>query len=249
MSLRHRTAHWKYRLSGWWKDLQRYKQSVPRPSILLRSNLRDFYPTGAVSKPHCRRKYHTESPPTTVSKKITAETLPVIAVEPTEKEKEFVPTESKEQAAELTVTAPLTTKKSTEELKYSKTTNTSKKNSTTQTVETTPSITSQHTEIETTVTEPTKEITPESETPQPEFDVQYWISFAQEYAVSVGLTLESAAVDCWDNPIGAGAHCIFLERDIQSRLNRYAKDEDITDVWIWAKPVSNECYDIYISYA
>lgn len=171
------------------------------------------------------------------------------AVEPTKKEKEPVPTESKEQATEQTVTTPITTKKPTEEIKKSEIKNTSEKNSTTQTVETTPSITSQHTESETTVTELTKEITLESETTQLEFDVQYWISFAQEYAVSVGLTLESAAVDCWDNPIGAGAHCIYLERDIQSRLNRYAKDEDITDVWIWAKPVSNECYDIYIGYA
>ena len=96
---------------------------------------------------------------------------------------------------------------------------------------------------------PTKEITPESETSQPDFDVQYWISFAQEYAVSMGLILNSEAVSCWDNPIGAGEHCICLERDIKSRLNRYAKDEDITDVWIWAEPVSNDCYDIYIGYA
>ena len=196
----------------------------------------------------------TESLPTTVSKMITTETPPeiippVTAVEPTKKEKEPVPTESKEQATEQTVTTPITTKKPTEEIKKSEIKNTSEKNSTTQTVETTPSITSQHTENETTVTKSTKETVSEPEIIQPEFDIQYWISFAQEYAVSVGLTLESAAVDCWDNPIGAGAHCIYLERDIQSRLNRYAKDEDITDVWIWAKPVSNECYDIYIGYA
>ena len=40
-----------------------------------------------------------------------------------------------------------------------------------------------------------------------------------------------------------------LERDIKSRLNRYAKDEDITDVWIWAEATGNDCYDLYIGYA
>ena len=46
----------------------------------------------------------------------------------------------------------------------------------------------------------------------------------------LGLRLESSAVDCWDNPIGAGPHSTCLERDIASRLNRYANDQDITDV-------------------
>ena len=175
------------------------------------------------------------------------ETQNTPAVEPTEKE--TVSIKSREQASEPTATSPLTTKKPTEELKHSETKNTSEKNSSTQTVETTPNLTSQHTESETTITEPTKEITSESVTPQSEFDVQYWISFAQEYAVSIGLTLDSDAASCWDNPIGAGEHCIYLERDIKSRLNRYAKDEDITDVWIWAEPAGNDCYNIYIGYA
>ena len=85
--------------------------------------------------------------------------------------------------------------------------------------------------------------------PAEQFDITYWINYAKDYAQSKELNLDSAAVDCWDNPIRAGAHCIYLERDIQSRLNRYARDEDITDVWIWAEAVGNDCYDIYIGYA
>ena len=193
-----------------------------------------------------------KSPPTTVLETIitkmpTETTLPVTAVEPTEKETVFI--KNQEQAIEPTPIAPTPTVKSTEEVKSSEATNTSEEKFTSQTVEATPNTTSQHTESETKVTEPTKEITPESETPQFEFDVQYWISFAKEYAVSVGLILDSEAVSCWDNPIGAGAHCIYLERDIKSRLNRYAKDDDITDVWIWAEPVGDDFYDIYIGYA
>ena len=61
----------------------------------------------------------TESPPTTVSETIITEKPPVTVVEPTEKEKEPTPTESKAQATEPTVTAtePTTTAKPTEEPK------------------------------------------------------------------------------------------------------------------------------------
>ena len=91
---------------------------------------------------------------------------------------------------------------------------------------------------------------PQKEEPtEPVFDISYWISFAKSYAESVGLTLNSEAVYCWDNPIDADVGCIYLERDIQSRLNRYAADADITDVWVWYESVSAGSYLIYIGYA
>lgn len=85
-------------------------------------------------------------------------------------------------------------------------------------------------------TQPTVQTEPPAaeEPVDPAFCIDDWIAYAQSYAQSMGLRLESSAVDCWDNPITAGAHSLYLERDIQSRLNRYARDEDITDVWIWA---------------
>lgn len=83
---------------------------------------------------------------------------------------------------------------------------------------------------------------------EPEFNIQTWIDYAKAYAESVGLRLESSAVDCWDTPISAGAHC-SPEWDIQSRLNRYSRDEDITDVWIWAELRPDGRYDLYIGYA
>lgn len=85
--------------------------------------------------------------------------------------------------------------------------------------------------------------------PELEFDISYWITFAQNYAQRIGLNLDATAVDCWDNPITAGAHCAYLERDITNRLNRYNADEDITDVWIWAIDCSDGSYDLYIGYA
>jgi len=207
----------------------------------------------------------TENSPILVSETITTEipletTSPVTAVEPTEKEKEPVPTESKDQAPAPTVTAtePTTMAQLTEET--TTTTSAVGEKSTSPIEETVPSTTPQLTEKETTKTEPHKdelkaetepskvtELEP-TEKPAP-FDIDNWIAYARSYAENKGLVLSDTAVDCWDNPIRAGTHCIYLERDIQSRLDRYAKDGDITDVWIWAEAMGNDRYDIYIGYA
>lgn len=101
-------------------------------------------------------------------------------------------------------------------------------------------------------TDPPMQETEPSATEEPAesaFDIQTWIDYAKAYAESVGLRLESSAVDCWDNPIDADADCIYLERDICSRLNRYAADETITDVWVWYEAVGANSYLIYIGYA
>ena len=93
------------------------------------------------------------------------------------------------------------------------------------------------------------ELPAEEEPTEPAFDIQTWVDYAKAYAESVGPQLESSAVDCWDNPIDADADCIYLERDICSRLNRYAADETITDVWVWYEAVGTNSYLIYIGYA
>lgn len=61
---------------------------------------------------------------------------------------------------------------------------------------------------------PTEPYIPPEEPSVSEFDIDYWINFAKEYAVSIDLNLSPTAVECWDNPIIAGSHCKYLERDI-----------------------------------
>ena len=90
---------------------------------------------------------------------------------------------------------------------------------------------------------------PKEEPTEPVFDIDYWISFAKSYAESIGLTLDSGAVYCWDNPVAAGVKCKYTERDIRGYLDRYAKDGDITDVWIWYEQTGSGSYEIYIGYA
>ena len=99
-------------------------------------------------------------------------------------------------------------------------------------------------------TQPQEPESPAEEEPtEPAFDIQTWIDYAKAYAESIGLRMESSAVDCWDNPIDAAADRIYLEWDICSRLNRYAADETITDVWVWYEAVGANSYLIYIGYA
>ena len=102
------------------------------------------------------------------------------------------------------------------------------------------------TELSETVETPLESVT---EPPKAEFDVNYWISFAKSYAFQIGLEIDETAVDCWDNPTTANADCIYLERDLTHRLDRYNRDDDITAVNIWAESLGNGNYLIYIAYA
>lgn len=82
-----------------------------------------------------------------------------------------------------------------------------------------------------------------------EFDINYWISYAQNYAQSIGLTLDETATECWDNPISANANNENIGTDIEGRLNRYKNIEGFTSVWIWAEKISDTQYELYIGYA
>ena len=82
-----------------------------------------------------------------------------------------------------------------------------------------------------------------------EFDISYWISYAQNYAKSIGLTLDETDTECWDNPISANANNENIGTDIEGRLNRYKNVEGFTSVWIWAEKISDTQYELYIGYA
>ena len=82
-----------------------------------------------------------------------------------------------------------------------------------------------------------------------EFDINYWISYAQNYAQSIGLTLDETATECWDNPISANANNKNIGSDIEGRLNRYKNIEGFTFVWIRAEKISDTQYELYIGYA
>ena len=87
-----------------------------------------------------------------------------------------------------------------------------------------------------------------TEPPKQTFDVSPYVSYAKEYAVSIGLSLDSTATECWDNPISANPNRSGIKSDIESRLNRYKNSEGFTAVWIWTEKLSDTEYSIYIGY-
>ena len=89
--------------------------------------------------------------------------------------------------------------------------------------------------------------TPATEKPKT-FDVSPYVSYAKEYAVSIGLSLDITATECWDNPISANPNRSGIKSDIESRLNRYKNSEGFTAVWIWTEKLSDTDYNIYIGY-
>lgn len=96
------------------------------------------------------------------------------------------------------------------------------------------------------IQKPTESSEPEKQ--EPEFNIDYYIKAAQEYAVKSGLKLDRQAKYCWDNPISAGKNCKYTERYIKSYIDRYARLPEITAVWIWAEENGKD-YEIYIGYA
>lgn len=93
------------------------------------------------------------------------------------------------------------------------------------------------------------ESTKEPEPSEPEFNIQDWIDFARSYAEDIGLTLNSEAVWCSDDPITASANSKYLQRDLCGTLDKYKRNSDITDVWIWAEQLTESSWAIYIGYA
>ena len=87
-----------------------------------------------------------------------------------------------------------------------------------------------------------------TEPPKQTFDVGEYVSYAKNYAQSIGLEVDSTATECWDNPITANSRRTGIKDDIKSRLNRYKNVEGFTAVWVWAEKVSDTEYEIYIGY-
>ena len=84
--------------------------------------------------------------------------------------------------------------------------------------------------------------------PAPSFDVNAYVAYAQSYGQGIGLSLDSTATACWDDPLHANAGCTYLERDLKDRLDWY-QASGFTEFWVWSENIGNGAYQIYIGYA
>ena len=90
----------------------------------------------------------------------------------------------------------------------------------------------------------------ETPVPQPEekvFDMDYWLGYAKDYAVGIGLRLDENAADSWDTPIRCSSKTEdVLAAYIRDDLTYYKNEEGCTAVWIWAEQVGDGQYELFI---
>ena len=90
----------------------------------------------------------------------------------------------------------------------------------------------------------------EKPAPQPEekvFDIDYWLAYAKDCAVSIGLRLDENAADSWDTPIRCSSKTEdVLAAYIRDDLTYYKNEEGCTAVWIWAEQVGDGQYELFI---
>lgn len=90
----------------------------------------------------------------------------------------------------------------------------------------------------------------ETPAPQPEekvFDMDYWLGYAKDCAVSIGLRLDKNAADSWDTPIRCSSKTEdVLAAYIRDDLTYYKNEEGCTAVWIWAEQVGDGQYELFI---
>ena len=100
-----------------------------------------------------------------------------------------------------------------------------------------------------TESDPSKPVTDET-APQPEekgFDMDYWLGYAKDYAVGIGLQLDENATGSWDTPIRCSSKTEdVLSAYIRDDLSYYKNEEGCTAVWIWAEQVGDGQYELFI---
>ena len=96
---------------------------------------------------------------------------------------------------------------------------------------------------------PSKPVTDET-APQPEekgFDIDYWLAYAKDCAVSIGLVLDQGTASTWDTPIRCSSKTEdVLAAYIRDDLAYYKDQEGCTAVWIWAERIGDGQYELFI---
>ena len=152
----------------------------------------------------------------------------------------------KETSTKITTSKPSTTEKSTtqiEALKEEKMKNVSTTTTTLlQTTEVKPTQKLKSTEDKTTLknvpkstklVEETTIQTTEKVIQEQKVAIDYYIEYAKNYALNIGLTYDIEAIECWDNLISVTSKTTSTIANTDSRLNRYKDLEGFESVCIW----------------
>ena len=77
--------------------------------------------------------------------------------------------------------------------------------------------------------------------------MDYWLGYAKDYAVGIGLRLDENATDSWDTPIRCSSKTEnVLAAYIRDDLTYYKNEEGCMAVWIWAEQAEDGQYELFI---
>lgn len=77
--------------------------------------------------------------------------------------------------------------------------------------------------------------------------MDYWLGYAKDYAVGIGLRLDENATGSWDTPIRCSSKTEdVLAAYIRDDLTYYKNEEGCMAVWIWAEQVGDGQYELFI---
>ena len=167
-----------------------------------------------------------------------------------------------ETLTQITTLEPATTEKSTTQVEVPKEEKRKTVSTTTTTLQQIPEVEPTQkpkpTEDKTTLknipesTKPVEKITVqtiEQTTQEQKVDIDYYVDYAKNYALNIGLTYDIEATECWDNPISVTSKATSTIANIESRLNRYKNIEGFESICIWYEKCGENDYNLYIGYA
>ena len=94
---------------------------------------------------------------------------------------------------------------------------------------------------------PPVQVLPAETVPPETPPMDYWLAYAKDYAVSIGLVLDPAAAGTWDTPIRCSSKTEdVLAAYIRDDLTYYKDQEGCTAVWIWAEQIGDGQYELFI---
>ena len=77
--------------------------------------------------------------------------------------------------------------------------------------------------------------------------MDYWLAYAKDCAVSIGLVLDQGTAGTWDTPIRCSSKTEdVLAAYIRDDLAYYKDQEGCTAVWIWAEQIGDGQYELFI---
>ena len=112
-----------------------------------------------------------------------------------------------------------------------------------------PTTTTTQAPVTTTLKAVTTTTTTKTQPTEVAFDINYWVDYAKNYALSLGMIVSEEAKGSWDTPLSARPNLKNTEKHIKSRISKYQRVGYDT-IWVWAEQEQpgSQYFNLYVGY-